>query len=302
MSVDRFNDNWEIDDGWDVISADGEKIGDVQDVQGHYIIASKGFFFPREKYVPVSAIQDVRDGKVYLSMTKSQLDGIDWDAEPDYDTATTYTNTGTGSDSLLSTGYADTGMAGTTGRTDYVETGTTRAAGAADLTEDQLRVQLSEEQLDVRTRQVQRGIVRVRKDVVSEQQTVNVPLREETVHVERHAVNRDLGTAPADAFTEQEFEIQLTGEEVDVTKRAVVREEVEIDTDVVERTERVSETVRREEVHIDGADTDVTGGMTRGSGRGVTDTAGADAGEGVLGRIEDRLDPTPNEGGRPTGS
>lgn len=140
MSVDRYNDNWEIDDGWDVISADGEKIGDVQDVQGHYIIASKGFFFPREKYVPVSAIQDVRDSKVYLSMTKSQLDGIDWDTEPDFDTAmtTNYTTTGTGSDSLLTSGYANTGMSGTTtDRTDYVETGTARAG---DIDNDELRV------------------------------------------------------------------------------------------------------------------------------------------------------------------
>lgn len=287
---------WEIDHGWDVFSSDGDKIGDVEEVQSHYLTVSKGFFFPSEKYVPVSAITSVDGERVYVNATKSEIDNLGWDTIPG-DTTTSYTDTQ----------YTDT-MDTTRGvATDAVTDTTNYSRGTVD--DDDIEVTLSEEELSVSKREVERGRVIVRKGVRSEQQTVNVPIREEEVHIERHAVTGEyLGDVPANAFQEQEIEIQLHGEEVDVTKQARVREVVEIDKDVVERNERVTDTVRREEVFIEGdgvLDGD-TGSSRRDMGTtrtsGVTDTAGADPGEGALGRLEDRLDPTPNKGGRPTGS
>ena len=52
---------WEIDTGWDVVTADGEKLGDVDEVHPHYLVVSKGWLFPTERYVPVSTITDVSD-------------------------------------------------------------------------------------------------------------------------------------------------------------------------------------------------------------------------------------------------
>jgi uncharacterized protein (TIGR02271 family) len=77
---------------------------------------------------------------------------------------------------------------------------------------------------------------------------------EEEVHVSRRAVNRE--AVPSDAaFDEGTIEVPVFGEEVDVQKRARVREEVEISKDAVTETERVTDTVRREEVTIeDGTD------------------------------------------------
>src|SRR5690349_1450289 len=80
-------DAWEIDHGYDVFAADGEKVGDVQEVHPHYMVVSKGFFFPTERYVPVSAITDVRDERVSLNITKDQIDNESWEtvpAEPSY--------------------------------------------------------------------------------------------------------------------------------------------------------------------------------------------------------------------------
>lgn len=285
---------WEIDHGYDVYAADGEKVGDVQEVHPHYLVVSKGFFFPTERYVPVSAITDVRDERVSVSVTKDQIDSQGWDTiptEPTYTDASTYTDTDTSMGRTQSTGTTDTLVGERT----------------TDTVEGDLRIPVMEEQLSVGKHEVRRGLVRVHKSVTSEQASVNVPLREETVHVERHAVTGDYtGTTPTDAFQEMEIEIPLRGEEADVTKRAVVREEVEIDKDVVERNQQVTETVRREEVHVHGADGETAGtgstmtGSTRGTS-GSTDTAGHDAGEGALGRLEDTLDPSPNQGGKPRG-
>jgi len=287
---------WEIDHGYDVFAADGEKVGDVQEVHPHYLVVSKGFFFPTERYVPVSAITDVRDERVYVSATKDQIDSQGWDSIPADTTMTeTYTDTTTTFDRDR-VGTADT-MVGER----FTDTTTV---------DDDIRIPVVEEQLSVGKHEVRRGIVRVHKDVVTEQQSVNVPLREETVHVERHAVSGEYaGDVPANAFEEVDIEIPLRGEEAEVTKRAVVREEVEIDKDVVERNQQVTETVRREEVFVEGADdlssttrrTDMTGSTGTTGMTGTTDTAGADPGEGTLGRLEDNLDPSPNEGGRPRG-
>jgi len=292
-------DIWEIDHGYDVFAADGEKVGDVQEVHPHYLVVSKGFFFPTERYVPVSAITDVRDERVYVNVTKDQIDSQGWDSVPADTTTTETTYTDTSYTDRDRVGVADT-MVG---------------ERVTDTVDDDITIPVVEEQLSVGTHEVRRGIVRVRKEVVSEQQSVNVPLREETVHVERHAVTGQYtGDVPANAFEELEIEIPLRGEEADVTKRAVVREEVEIDKDVVERNQQVTETVRREEVFVEGADNELgtrttdTTGFTETTGRtgmsgstGATDTAGADPGEGALGRFEDKLDRSPNEGGKPRG-
>lgn len=296
---------WEIDHGWDVFGADGEKIGDVQEVQPSYLVVSKGFFFPTERYVPVSAISDVRDERVYLSVSKDEIDARGWDSA---DSITSYSTTGMTETTGADTVYTDT--AGTTTGTAYADTDVTRTTGV----DDDVRIPVMEEELAVNKREVRRGLVRVEKRVVAEEASVNVPIREEEVRVERHAVDRDYtGEIPAGAFEETTIEIPLRGEEVDVSKRAVVREEVEIDKDVIERNQRVSDTVRREEVYVDGdttrgigatdagytTDRDVTTG--RMGTRGTTDTEGSDPGEGPLGRLEDKLDPSPNEGGKPRG-
>ena len=103
------------------------------------------------------------------------------------------------------------------------------------------------------TRGVERGEVQVQKVVSAEEQTLEVPVTEEHVQVTRRIVDRD--AAPGDqAFEEITIEMPVYGEEVDVDKRAHVREEVEIRKETTTSTERVSDTVRREDVQI--SDTD----------------------------------------------
>ncbi len=116
--------------------------------------------------------------------------------------------------------------------------------------EDQsLRVPIHEEELSATKQSRQIGQVRVDKDVVSEEKILEIPVTEERVRVERHAVDRSMSNDP-NAFQEGTFEIPIRADQVDVLKQVRVAEEVEIGKEAVQRTEQVSGTVRHEEVRI----------------------------------------------------
>jgi uncharacterized protein (TIGR02271 family) len=117
-------------------------------------------------------------------------------------------------------------------------------------------IAVHEEELAARTREVERGQVRVHKDVIEEQQTLEVPVTEEEVEVTRRRVDRPITDADH-VFEEGTIEVPLRGEEVEVEKRTRVVEEVDIDKTARTHTERVSDTVRHEEVHVDGDNIDV---------------------------------------------
>jgi uncharacterized protein (TIGR02271 family) len=112
------------------------------------------------------------------------------------------------------------------------------------------RLQLQEEQLDVKKERVQVGEVRLRKEVVTEQRNVEVPVTREEVVIERHAAAGN-ELAEGEIGEGEEVRIPLMEEEVRVEKTPVVREEVSIRKRQVQDTERVSETVRREEARIE---------------------------------------------------
>jgi uncharacterized protein (TIGR02271 family) len=110
-------------------------------------------------------------------------------------------------------------------------------------------LQLREEQLDVEKERVQAGEVRLRKEVVTEQRNIEVPVTREEVVIERHGAG---GERAEGAIGEgEEVRIPLMEEEVRVEKTPVVREEVSARKRQVQDTERVSETVRREEARIE---------------------------------------------------
>ena len=120
-------------------------------------------------------------------------------------------------------------------------------------------VQLREEELQARKTAVETGEVGIRKEVVSEQRTLEVPVTREEVTVERHPVDRRPSDAPIGEGGE-EIRVPVREEEVTVEKRPVVTEEVSLGTRQVQDTERVSGTVRREEARLEHeGDVDVRG-------------------------------------------
>jgi len=112
----------------------------------------------------------------------------------------------------------------------------------------------SEEQLKVGAEQVETGRARLRKHVVTEQQTVTVPVSREEVRVEREPItdaNRDQAVAGPD-ISEEEHELVLTEERPVVRKETVPVERVKLAKESVTKDHQVSEQVRKEQIETEG--------------------------------------------------
>jgi uncharacterized protein (TIGR02271 family) len=131
-------------------------------------------------------------------------------------------------------------------------------------------IPVAEEQLHVGKRDVSHGRVRIRSYVVERPVSEQVSLREEHVAVERRPVSgtTQTGTLGGDPFQERTIEVEERGEEAVVSKEARVVEEVVVRKEAEQRTETISDTVRRTEVDVEderGTGTSRTGTTDRKS-------------------------------------
>ncbi len=124
-----------------------------------------------------------------------------------------------------------------------------------------IRVPVYEENLVVGKREEEQGRVHLRKDVVEEQKTVSVPLQQERVYVDRVAVTDGGATNATDAFQSRDIEVPVMGEEAVVGKQVHEVEEVRLHKDVVTENQQVSDTVRKERVIVEGAETQTRTGL-----------------------------------------
>ncbi len=138
-------------------------------------------------------------------------------------------------------------------------TGTTTGATGAATGET---IPVIEEQLQVGKREVQRGGVRIYRHVTETPVEESVQLREERVTVERRPVDEPATAADIEAFKEGTIEIRERAEEPVVAKTARVVEEIDVGKEVTERTETVSDTVRRTDVEVEQLGAQATGSAT----------------------------------------
>jgi uncharacterized protein (TIGR02271 family) len=210
----------------DVYASDGDKVGTIHSVTDETITVEKGFFFPKDYVIPISAIEgiDERD-RVYLLVTKDAAIAEQWGGSWETDTAV-----GTGSTADLTTTAGDV---------------------AATAGVDATRVPIYEEELTPVKRAVSRGAVRIQKEVVTEERTVSVPVTEERVRITQVDTDVPVSADAAGAFEEGVIDVPLRGEEVALEKTARQTGEVVVEKEAVQRAEEVGGTVRREEVHVD---------------------------------------------------
>ena len=277
-----------------VMTADGTEVGRVKHVivdgptrqVTDFVVEQDG----HEWQVPMSAVMQNSGDSLTLRTTgaeltsgarfnRSEYHAVDDDTMDD--DATYAGNAGQtmpGSATLEHAGHDDAvidderGMAGRNRRDERLAR---REAGKDYRKDDEnITVPVVEEQLKAGVRETEAGRARIVKDVREEQQTIDVPVQREEVYVTERAVNRPATEADL-SMRDRDIEIPLKEQEVVTQKQAVVTGEVNIRKEVVTDTERVSDTVRREEVHVEDANSDhvhVEGaGMT---GRGATDAAG----------------------------
>jgi uncharacterized protein (TIGR02271 family) len=117
--------------------------------------------------------------------------------------------------------------------------------------DEEVRVPVVEEELAVGKRTVETGGVRVEKEVTARPVEENVTLHEERVTVDRRPVDRPADPNDLRAFENQTVEMREMAEEAVVEKRARVVEEVVVGKEARERTEHISDTVRRSDVRVE---------------------------------------------------
>lgn len=213
--------------GWTVVDQAGNKIGEVTEmlisvekekvdsilVNGSKRIAAQDFSLV-DKRVVVRGI--MHDGTLEMS----------------------------GANDSNSAQIHDQPMAREVGEAKHVA-GLTRAAN-----EGETVIPIVEEQLRIGKRTVESGAAQVATTVTEKPVTETVNLREEHVTVERRPVDRAVKNAPA-AFKEGTIEIAEMAEVPVVSKEVRVVEEVVVGKNVTERTETVSDTVKKTEVSVD---------------------------------------------------
>ena len=110
----------------------------------------------------------------------------------------------------------------------------------------------SEEELRVGTRKVETGRAQLRKYVVTEQETVTVPVSREEVRLVREPItDANVGDAlDGPDISEEVHEVVLTADEVVVDKTAVPVERISVGTETITEQEQVTEEVRKEQVEV----------------------------------------------------
>ena len=242
-----------------LVDRDGDRVGTVdaiyvddQSGQPEWALVNTGLFGTKSTFVPLAQaspsgdqvqvpyekqlIKDAPrvDPDGHLSEAEEQQlwrhYGLDYDAGYTAETA----------------GYADAG------RTETYDRDTVGRDASDRATDDAMT--RSEEELAVGTQARERGRVRLRKYVTTEQEQVTVPVQREEARVEREPItdaNLDAATSGPE-LSEAEHEVVLREEEPVVEKQTVPKERVRLDTDTVTEERQVGEEVRKEQIEVEG--------------------------------------------------
>ncbi|MEX5276189.1 DUF2382 domain-containing protein [Kocuria sp. CPCC 205261] len=260
--------------------SDGDKIGKVEQVflddnsgEPTFLTVNTGLFGAKENFVPVKGARQDGD-RVVLPYTKDVIKDapkVDADQhlspaeeeelyryyELNYDDGRT-----AGTDRDRTTAAAGTaGVAGTAAADrdvvdrdvadrdrDAVDQDRRDVAATAG---DEASVVRHEERLNVGTQEREAGHARLRKYVVTDHETVDVPVEREEVTVERTPINDTNARVDNGTIGEEEVDVTLHEERPVVQKEAVAVEEVGLNKQTVQETQRVEADVRKEQVDVE---------------------------------------------------
>jgi uncharacterized protein (TIGR02271 family) len=235
-----------------VVDHDGEKIGTIDEIYAdadtgkpEWLAVKTGLFGMKLSLVPIAEATETGGGVrvPYDNQQVKDAPAVESDHELSQDEeANLYRHYGLG----YSDARSDSGLPRGSGR-DTVGHDT-----SGPTTDDAMT--RSEEELRVGKASRESGRARLRKYVVTEQVQQTVPVQREEVRVEREPItDANVGDAMAGpAISEEEHEVTLHEEEVVVEKRAVPKERVRLDKDIVTEDQTVSEELRKEQIEADG--------------------------------------------------
>jgi len=240
--------------GRNAVDPQGSKIGSVGQVyvddqtgQPDWVTINTGLFGTKENFAPLHGATLDGDNlvlpfdKAVVKDAPNVADASHLDEDEQQSLYTYYQRYLGEVGGGYSTGTADVGAERRTA--DYNTSGQT--------TDDAMT--RSEEQLNVGKQKVEVGRARLRKYIVTEQQTTTVPVSHEEVRIEREPIteaNRGDALAGPD-ISEDEHEVVLHAEQPVVEKETVPVERVRLGTETVNEQQQVSGEVRKEQVEVE---------------------------------------------------
>jgi uncharacterized protein (TIGR02271 family) len=247
--MSEFTDAYEWR-GRDVVGSDGEKIGTVDEVyldtasgEPEWLSINTGLFGLKSSFAPIQGAQP-EGGAVRIAYTKEQVKDAP-SIEPDQEL----------NDSEERTLWSHYGLDYDSGHS-ATDSGEDREPVGRDVSgpETDSAMTRSEEEVNVGTREREKGRARLRKYVVTEEVTQTVPVRKEKAALEREPITEGNVDEAMDgpAISDEEHEVTLSEEEVVVEKKAVPKERVRLDKETEVTEEHVTEEVRKEQIEAEG--------------------------------------------------
>jgi uncharacterized protein (TIGR02271 family) len=193
-----------------------EDFGEVQDIQGNYVLVQKGIIDKEKFYIPKDQAESYDGDVLRFRISQEDLNQFQheppsiWDSDSTQDT-TTYER---------------------------------------DTNEE--RIPLSEERLDV-SKESQEDQATITKKPVTETKTVEVPLTREEVSIERRPASGQT-EAQSPIQSEEKITIPLKREEAQVSKKPYVKEEAVIKKKAFRDTKEITEDVTSEELDTSNVD------------------------------------------------
>jgi uncharacterized protein (TIGR02271 family) len=200
----------------EVRGTNDEDFGEVQDIQGNYVLVQKGIINKEKFYIPKDQAESYDGDVLRFRISQEDLNQFQheppsiWDSDSTQDT-TTYER---------------------------------------DTNEE--RIPLSEERLDV-SKESQEDQATITKKPVTETKTVEVPLTREEVSIERRPASGQT-EAQSPIQSEEEITIPLKREEAQVSKKPYVKEEAVIKKKAFRDTKEITEDVTSEELDTSNVD------------------------------------------------
>ncbi len=197
-------------------AVDDSDFGEVQELGQQYVLTQKGMVSKQKYYIPKYLVQGFDGDTLWFNASESDLEGWKRDSPPDNNEYLNYKTQETSPD---------------------VET----------------RIPLIEERLNV-SKSTSTSEATITKEPVTETKTVEVPVTHEELTVERRSPSESSSTTterPVQSKTDTK--VQLSKEDVQVTKEPYVKEEVVVKKKPVTETRTVSDTVTSEKVDVSGS-------------------------------------------------
>jgi uncharacterized protein (TIGR02271 family) len=193
-----------------------EDFGEVQDIQGNYVLVQKGIIDKEKFYIPKDQAESYDGDVLRFRISQEDLNQFQHESPSIWDSDSTQETT---------TYERDT---------------------------NEERIPLSEERLDV-SKESQEDQATITKKPVTETKTVEVPLTREEVSIEKRPASGQT-EAKSPIQSEEEITIPLKREEAQVSKKPYVKEEAVIKKKAFRDTKEITEDVTSEELDTSNVD------------------------------------------------